>query len=103
LGQVTSELILGTGIANVYQRHAGVMKQGANTVAEATGGRFVLGLGVSSPQIVERGRGVPYSKPLTTMREYLDTLEEARYLSVPPPREVPVVLAALGPKMLALA
>src|SRR2546423_71303 len=79
------------------------MKQGANTVAEATGGRFVLGLGVSSPQIVERGRGVPYSKPLTTMREDLDTLEGARYLSVPPPHEVPVVLAALGPKMLALA
>ena len=103
LGRATERLVLATGIANIYHRHAGVMKQAANTVAEATGGRFVLGLGVSSPQIVERGRGIAYSKPLSAMREYLDTMEEARYLSVPPPSPVPVVLAALGPKMLELA
>jgi probable F420-dependent oxidoreductase len=103
LGQVTSRLMLATGIANVYHRHAGVMKQGANTIAEQTGGRFVLGLGVSSPQIVQRGRGIAYDKPLTFLREYLEAYDAAIYLSVPPPEPVPVVLAALGPKMLELS
>jgi probable F420-dependent oxidoreductase len=103
LGAATSSLVLATGIANVYHRHAGVMKQGANTVAEQTGGRFILGLGVSSPQIVERQRGLDASKPLTFLRTYLDDYESALYLSVPPPSPVPVVLAALGPKMLDLS
>jgi probable F420-dependent oxidoreductase len=103
LGAATSSLVLATGIANVYHRHAGVMKQGANTIAEQTGGRFILGLGVSSPQIVERQRGLDPSKPLTFLRKYLDDYDAALYLSVPPPAPVPVVLAALGPRMLELA
>jgi probable F420-dependent oxidoreductase len=103
LGAATSTLVLATGIANVYNRHAGVMKQAANTVAEQTGGRFVLGLGVSSPQIVEKQRGLDASKPLTYLRGYLDAYDAAPYLAVPPPAPVPVVLAALGPKMLAFA
>jgi probable F420-dependent oxidoreductase len=103
LGAATSELVLATGIANVYNRHAGVMKQAANTVAEQTGGRFVLGLGVSSPQIVERMRGLTYGKPVTYLREYLDAYEAAPYLAVAPAEPVPVVLAALGTKMLELS
>ena len=79
------------------------MKQGAYTVAEQTGGRFTLGLGVSSPVIVSKIRGIPYDKPLSFMRSYLDAMDEARYTSVPPPEAVPVVLAALGPRMLELA
>ena len=103
LGAVTSTIGLATGIANVYHRHAGVMKQGAYTVAEQTGGRFTLGLGVSSPVIVSKLRGIPYDKPLSYMRSYLDAMEASRYISVPPPEPVPVVLAALGPRMLELA
>lgn len=103
LGAVTTQLTLATGIANVYNRHAGVMKQAANTVAEQTGGRFVLGLGVSSPQIVEQQRGLSYKRPLTYLRGYLDSYYVAPYLAVAPPSPVPVVLAALGPKMLELA
>jgi probable F420-dependent oxidoreductase len=103
LGAATSRLVLATGIANIYNRHAGVMKQAANTVAEQTGGRFVLGLGVSSPQIVAKARGLDYTQPLTRMRGYLDEMQQAHYLAVPPPADVPIVLAALGPKMLALA
>ena len=103
LGALTSELSLATGIANVYNRHAGVMKQGAYTVAEQTGGRFTLGLGVSSPVIVSKIRGIPYDKPLTFMRSYLDAMDAARYMSVPPRGPVPVMLAALGPRMLELA
>jgi probable F420-dependent oxidoreductase len=103
LGAATQRLVLATGIANVYNRHPGVMQQGAKTVAEQTGGRFVLGLGVSSPQIVAKGRGLDYTRPLTHLREYLDAMEQAPYLAAAPPGDVPVVLAALGPKMLALA
>lgn len=103
LGQATDRLVVATGIANVYHRHPGAMKQAASTVAEQTGGRFVLGLGVSSPQIVERGRGLSYEKPLSFLRSYLESYESAPYLAVPPPGPVPVVLAALGPRMLELA
>jgi probable F420-dependent oxidoreductase len=103
LGHVTERLGFATGIANVYHRHPGVTKQAANTVAEQLGGRFVLGLGVSSPQIVSRMRGIDYGKPLSLMREYLDALERAPYVAPAPPTPVPIVLAALGPKMLALA
>ena len=103
LGAVTSTLGLATGIANVYNRHAGVMKQGAYTVAEQTGGRFTLGIGVSSPVIVSKIRGIPYGRPLAYMRSYLEAMEASRYTSVMPPEPVPVVLAALGPRMLELA
>lgn len=103
IGAATSSLTLATGIANIYNRHPQVMQQGANTVAEQTGGRLILGLGVSSPAIVQRVRGIEYHKPLSFMRDYLEAMDNARYTSVAPPCEVPRVLAALGPKMLELA
>lgn len=103
IGAATSSLNLASGIANVYNRHPGVMLQGANTVAEQTGGRMILGLGVSSPAIVQRVRGIEYGKPLSFMSDYLDAMDSALYTSVSPPHEVPRVLAALGPKMLELA
>jgi probable F420-dependent oxidoreductase len=99
----TERIVFATGIANVYNRHAGTMKQGAQTVAELCRGRFILGLGVSSPQIVERHRGLDYSKPLSHLRSYLDAYDAAPYMAVDPPEPVPIVLAALGPKMLELA
>ncbi len=103
IGAATSSLTLATGIANIYNRHPGVMVQGANTVAEQTGGRMLLGLGVSSPAIVNKVRGIEYDKPLSFLRSYLDAMDRALYTSVPPPEPVPRVLAALGPKMLELA
>lgn len=103
VGAATSSLTLATGIANIYNRHPGVMLQGANTVAEQTGGRMILGLGVSSPAIVSKVRGIDYDKPLSFMRSYLDAMDEALYTAVPPEQPVPRVLAALGPKMLELA
>ena len=72
------------------------MVQGANTVAEQTGGRMLLGLGVSSPAIVNKVRGIEYDKPLSFLRSYLDAMDQALYTSVPPPEPVPRVLAALG-------
>ena len=103
IGAGTHSIKLATGIANIYHRHPGVMLQGANTVAEQTAGRMILGLGVSSPAIVNKIRGIDYVKPLSFLRTYLDVMETAPYTSVPPAEPVPVVLAALGPKMLALA
>lgn len=103
LGSQTERLILASGIANVYNRHPGSMWQAANTVAEQTGGRFTLGLGVSSPVIVGKIRGLDASRPYSFMVEYLEKMAASRYMSVPPAEPVPVILAALGPKMLALS
>ncbi|MDG2027723.1 MAG: TIGR03620 family F420-dependent LLM class oxidoreductase [Acidimicrobiales bacterium] len=99
----TSELIVATGIANIHMRHPGMMKQGAQSLAEFSDGRFVLGLGVSHAPMVEGLRQLPYEKPLSTMRAYLDAMDGSMYMSVPPAEEPLVVLAALGPKMLAMS
>ncbi|MEM7093957.1 MAG: TIGR03620 family F420-dependent LLM class oxidoreductase [Actinomycetota bacterium] len=103
IGANTESLGLASGIANIYHRHPSVMVQGGNTVAEVTGGRMTLGVGVSSPAIVNKVRGIDYGKPLSFLRTYLDAMEATRYTAVPPAEPVPVVLAALGPKMLELA
>ncbi len=103
VGASTTTLGLATGIANVYHRHPGVMIMGANTVAEQTDGRMTLGVGVSSPAIVGKIRGLDYDHPMSFLRSYLDAMSSAMYTSVSPADPVPVVLAALGPKMLELA
>ena len=79
------------------------MKQVANTLAEQTGGRFVLGLGVSHGPMVAGLRGLDYSKPLTKMRDYLAAMETQPYRGIAPEDEPLVLLAALGPKMLELS
>ena len=103
LGSQTTTLNFATGIANIFHRHPGPMKQVANTLAEQTGGRFVLGLGVSHGPLVAGLRGLDYSKPLTRMREYLAAMDAQPYRGSAPEASPPVVLAALGPKMLELA
>jgi len=99
----TDELVLATGIASIHMRHPGMMKQGANALAELSGGRFVLGMGVSHAPMVEGLRKLSYDKPLTAMANYLDAMESSLYFAAPPAEEPPVVLAALGPRMLELA
>jgi probable F420-dependent oxidoreductase len=70
---------------------------------EQWGGRFLLGMGVSHPFIVEGMRGHTYEKPLAAMRAYLGAMAAMAYPG-PPPAEKPLtVIAALGPKMLELA
>ncbi len=103
LGAITEKLEFATGIANVYHRYPGVMKQAANTVAEELGGRMIPALGVSSPQIVSKMPGIEYGKPLQFMRQYLDSMDSSFYASIAPETPYPAVLAALGPNMLALA
>ncbi len=99
----TTDLIVATGIANIHFRDGATAAQGQRTLAEQSGGRFLLGLGVSHIPLVEGFRGHDYGKPLTAMREYLDKLGDALYLAPPPPEDPPTVIAALGPKMLGLA
>jgi len=99
----TRTLRLATGIANIYARDAMAMRATQKTLAELSGGRFVLGLGVSHEHLVSKVRGHAYEKPLATMRSYLEAMEKALYLGVQPKEDAPIVLAALRPKMLALA
>ena len=99
----TRTLTVATGIANIYARDAQAASSGQLALAELSGGRFLLGLGVSHVPMVEGLRGHKYGKPVETMRGYLEAMRRASY-AAPPPAETPkTVIAALGPKMLALA
>jgi probable F420-dependent oxidoreductase len=97
----TRQMVIATGIASIWGRDAIAASNGANALAEAFGGRFVLGLGVSHEFLVT-ARGHDYRRPLTAMRTYLDAMDAAPY-GGPLPEPAPRVLAALRPKMLALA
>jgi probable F420-dependent oxidoreductase len=98
----TGRLTLATRIANIWARDPLAMSSASKTVAELAGGRFLLGIGVShQPTVTERGHS--YSKPYSYMKEYLAKLKSSLYRSVLPKEEVPIVIAALHPKMLALA
>lgn len=99
----TSTLNIATGIANIYHREPGVALAAQNTLAEQSGGRFLLGMGVSHAPLVEGVRGLTYGKPLATMRKYLESMDASPYTSYPPAEKPPRVIAALGPKMLELA
>jgi probable F420-dependent oxidoreductase len=99
----TKRIVIATGIANIYARDPIAMAAGQKTLAEAYPGRFVLGLGVSHVPLVEQLRGHRYEKPVSTMRAYLNAMDQAPYQAVPPSAKPIRVLAALGPKMLQLA
>lgn len=98
----TERLAAVTGIANIWARDANAAASGAMALGEAWPGRFVLGLGVSHAPSVTR-RGGTYERPVARMEAYLDGMTAATFVGPPAQPEVPVVLAALGPKMLRLA
>ena len=98
----TERLTLATGIANIWIRDPLAMCSAANTVAELAAGRFVLGIGVSHQPTV-KDRGQTYTRPYSFMKEYLARLKNSLYRGVPPQQPVPIVIAALHPKMLELA
>jgi probable F420-dependent oxidoreductase len=99
----TSTLIVATGIANIYARDAVAMANAQRGLNEQSGNRFLLGLGVSHRPLVSDMRGHAYGRPVPTMRNYLQAMRSAPY-QAPAPTEPPkCVLAALGPKMLALS
>ncbi len=94
--------IVAPGIASIYARDPMAMANGARAVAEAFPGRFVLGIGVShAPSVAMRGGD--YGKPIETMTAYLDGMAAASWAGPELAEPVPLVLAALGPRMLELA
>jgi probable F420-dependent oxidoreductase len=98
----TSRLIVAMGIANIHARDPVAMANGARLLADAFPGRFILGLGVSHKPAVER-RGGAYGNPVQEMRGYLEAMAAAPHAGPDPAEPAPLVLAALGPRMLELS
>ncbi|MGH2365583.1 MAG: TIGR03564 family F420-dependent LLM class oxidoreductase [Chloroflexota bacterium] len=115
----TTRIELGTGVVPVFLRHPVGMAQQALAVQSAAGGRFTLGIGLSHQPAVENRFGLPWVKPFHYMREYLEVLAslidtgkaavsgetfnvhaEVGFKGMAP---CPIILAALGPRMLDLA
>ncbi|UMP05107.1 LLM class F420-dependent oxidoreductase [Amycolatopsis sp. EV170708-02-1] len=130
-GASTSRIKLGTNIVQMSARTPTATAMHALTLDHLSGGRFVLGLGASGPQVVEGWYGQPYPKPLARTREYVDIVRKvvAREAPVthdgqhfqlplrggtglgkplkstvhPFRKEIPIFLAAEGPKNVALS
>jgi len=99
----TEQLQVALGVANIYSRDPMMMVGAQYGLNEQWDGRFLLGMGISHPFIVEGMRGHAYGRPVSTMRSYLQAMAGVSY-GGPPPAETPLkVIAALGPKMLELA
>lgn len=132
MGAHTTTLRLGTGIMQMHARTPAMTAMTAMTLDQLSGGRFVLGLGVSGPQVVEGWHGVSYGKPLARTREYIAILRkifareaplehQGAYFTVPYAGEdasglgkplksivhgrpdLPIFIAAIGPKNVTLA
>ena len=101
----TREIRIGTSIVGIWGHDAQTTRMAAQTLHEATGGRFVLGLGVSHPHLAEKLRGHTYDRPLTRMREYLAAYRAAVYKGpmADGAADPPILIAALRERMLALA
>ena len=93
----SDRLTIGSSIANIYARDSFTARRATISLNDWYGRRFILGVGVSHIPMVEGVRGHRYDKPIPAMRAYLEGL--ARDGGV----DLPVVVAALGPKMLALS
>jgi len=130
-GAATEQIKLGTAIVQISARTPAATAMAAMTLDHLSGGRMILGLGVSGPQVVEGWHGQPFAKPLARMREYIAILRDiwARQspvtndgphyplpvmggtglgkplkASIRPLRsEIPIYLAAEGPKNIAMA
>jgi F420-dependent oxidoreductase-like protein len=128
IGALTERIGLGAAVMQIPGRTPAMTAMTAATLDTLSGGRFRLGLGVSGPQVSEGWHGVPFAAPLGRTREYVDIVRMAmrretvayagRHFTLPlpdgpgkalkltihPPRQdVPIYLAAVGPKNLELA
>ena len=97
----TERLVVASGIANIWARDPTAMAAGGKSLADAWPKRFILGLGVSHAPMVA-GRGHSYDHPVARMRDYLDGMDKGIWRG-PDVEQAPIVLAALGPNMVALA
>ena len=120
VGAETTRIEIGTAVVPVQSRHPIALAQQALSVQAVCEGRLALGLGVSHHWIIETMLGLPYERPVPTMRAYLDVLDQAlrgpgdvdvendmfrvhNPLDITDVAPTPVLLAALGPLMLQLA
>jgi F420-dependent oxidoreductase-like protein len=119
VGREVPGIEVGTGVVPTYPRHPMMLAQQALTVNAAAGGRLVLGIGLSHQVVIENMYGLSFDKPVRHMREYLsilmplietgsvsftgETLSANATITVPGSSPCPVLVAALGPKMLELA
>lgn len=130
-GASTSRVRLGTGIAQLSARPPTTLAMSAMTLDHLTGGRVIIGIGASNPQVVEGWYGVPYPRPLERTREYIAVMRQViareapvtfagKHYQLPYPggtglgkalkptlhpyrADLPIMLAAEGPKNVALA
>jgi probable F420-dependent oxidoreductase len=116
---VSDRVRLGTGVVPIFSRTPAAMAQTAATIDEFSGGRMVLGLGVSHRVTVENWYGARISKPVTQMREYAGIVRAIlrgdppsqgdffatrfQFMGLSPRPELPIYIAALSPNMLRLA
>lgn len=100
----TDRIVVATGVMNIWARDALATRAAQLTLAEAYPDRFLLGIGTSHARLVTGERGHTYDTPLAAMVRYLDAMDQfaERYRAVKP-ENAPLVLAALGPRMLRLA
>lgn len=122
----TDRLLLGSGIIQLGTRTPMAIARAAITLSQISQGRFVLGLGPSGPQVIEGLHGVPFTRPLSRMRETVEIVRKAmageklshdgREFQIPLPggdakpmrlsmraeHDIPIYLATLSPKMLQL-
>jgi len=119
VGREVPRISLATGVVPTYSRHPLTMAQQALTVQNASGGRFVLGIGLSHQLVIEGMFGLSFDKPVRHMREYLsvlmpllhdgkasfkgETIGTEASIGVEPRIPCPVLVAALGAQMLKLA
>lgn len=120
--QVTQRLRLGTGIVPLYTRTPTTLAMTIATLDALSGGRAVLGLGVSSEIIIGAWHGLPFPRPLGAMREAIDIIRRLLHnervtaegkifrvrnlrpnVPVPADRTIPIYVGALNPGMLRLA
>ncbi len=99
----TERLTIATGITNIYGRDARTARVAQLALNEQSGGRFLLGLGVSHKPFVEGFRGHVYGKPIAAMTGYLEAMAQVQYMAPQPAEPPKTVIAALGPKMLEVA
>jgi probable F420-dependent oxidoreductase len=97
----TQRITVASGIANIYARDAMATLQCSRGLQKFYPDRYITGLGVSHKSLVEDLRGHEYRKPMETMIAYLDAMDAGRPKIVG--EDTPLVLAALGPKMMELA
>ncbi len=95
----SKRLKIGSSIASIYARDPFTAQRGLATLTSLYDSRFILGLGVSHLPMVEGLRGHRYEKPVPAMRAYLDGITKNQAGAA----DLPIVIAALGPRMLALA